>query len=85
MTALTDLSATEIAGRIARKDVSAVQYVEACLERVKTLNPALNAIVTPNPHAIDEADRSIVASPRARTGPAVGLTVGSRTSHRLQD
>ena len=77
MTALTDLSATEIAGRIAKKDVSAVQYVEACLERVKTLNPTLNAIVTANPHAIDEAlqvDRRIAAG--EDPGPLCGLTVG---------
>ncbi len=77
MSALPDLSATEIAGRIARKDLSAAEYVEACLERVKKLNPTLNAIVTPNPHAIDEAlqvDRRIAAG--EDPGPLCGLTVG---------
>jgi amidase len=77
MHTLADLPATEIATRIARKEISAVQYVEACLERVKSLNPTLNAIVTLNPRALEDAGRLDV---RIRAGeppgPLCGLTVG---------
>jgi amidase len=77
MNTLPDLPATEIARKIATREVSAAQYVEACLERVKTLNPDLNAIVTLNPHALDDAarlDARIQAG--EHPGPLCGLTVG---------
>jgi amidase len=77
MNTLTDLSATEIGKRIAAREVSAAEYVEACLERVAQLNPTLNAIVTPNPRALDDAvelDRKIAAG--SPPGPLCGLTVG---------
>ena len=77
MDTLIHLSATEIRRRIAAKEVSAVEYVEACLECVTQLNPTLNAIVTPNPHALEDAiqlDRRIKAG--GDPGPLCGLTVG---------
>jgi amidase len=77
MSTLTSLSATEIRRRIATREITAVEYVEQCLERVKQLNPTLNAIVTPNPHALAEAahiDRRIKAG--EDPGPLCGLTVG---------
>ncbi len=77
MSGLADLSATEIREKIAAREVSAVEYLQACLARVDELNGTLNAIVTPNPHAIDEAkevDRKIRAGDGA--GPLCGLTVG---------
>jgi amidase len=40
------LSATELAGRIRRKDLSAREVTEAHLSQVERLNPPLNAIVT---------------------------------------
>ncbi len=48
MSALVDLSATEIREKIAAGQVSAVEYVTACLARVDQLNETLNAIVTLN-------------------------------------
>jgi amidase len=77
MSTLTSLSATEIRRRIATREITAVEYVEQCLERVKQLNPTLNAMVTPNPHALAEAahiDRRIKAG--EDPGPLCGLTVG---------
>src|SRR5262245_1291983 len=77
MNTLVDLSATEIARKIKVKEVSAVKYVEACLERVNELNPTLNAIVTPNPRALEDAaqiDRRLNAGDDP--GPLCGLTVG---------
>ena len=72
-----ELSATELRRRIAAREVTVVEYVEACLERVKQLNPTLNAIVTLNPHALDEAaqlDRRLKKG--EDPGLLCGLTVG---------
>ena len=74
---VADLSATELRRRIAAREVTAVESVEACLERVKQLNPALNAIVTLNPNALEDAaeiDRKIRRGDDP--GPLCGLTVG---------
>ncbi len=74
---LTDLSATELRRRIAAREVSVAESVEACLERVKELNPTLNAIVTLNTRALDDAaelDRRIKKGDDP--GPLCGLTVG---------
>jgi amidase len=74
---LPDLSATELRRRIAAREVTVVESVAACLERVEQLNPALNAIVTLNPHALEDAaqlDRRIKKG--GDPGPLTGLTVG---------
>ena len=74
---LADLPAIELRRRIAARDVTAVESVEACLERVAQLNPALNAIVTLNPRALDDAaqlDRRMQKG--EDPGPLCGLTVG---------
>ncbi|HWL92039.1 MAG TPA: amidase family protein, partial [Phycisphaerae bacterium] len=74
---LPDLSATELRRRIAAREVTVAESVEACLERVRTLNPALNAVVTLNPQALEDAvqlDRRIKKG--EDPGPLCGLTVG---------
>jgi amidase len=72
-----DLSATELRRRIAAREVTVVESVEACLERVRQHNPTLNAIVTLNPDALEDAAR---LDRRIRKGddpgPLCGLTVG---------
>jgi len=52
---LCDHSLTELIALLKKREVSAVEVVEAHLEQIARLNPALNAIVTLNPRAIDEA------------------------------
>ena len=77
MTNLTELSAADIRRRIGAKEVTVAEYVGACLERVAQLNPTLNAIVTLNPQALDDAaelDRRI--NKGEDPGPLCGLTVG---------
>src|SRR5688572_10980137 len=62
---------------MAAREVTVVEYVEACLERVKQLNPTLNAIVTLNPNALEDAahlDRRLKKGDDP--GPLCGLTVG---------
>jgi Asp-tRNA(Asn)/Glu-tRNA(Gln) amidotransferase A subunit family amidase len=48
-------SLTRLAELLRKREVSAVEIVEAHLQRIEDLNPALNAIVTLNPRAKDLA------------------------------
>jgi amidase len=52
---LTKLSATRLAMMIRAREVSPVEVVEAHLSRIERLNPALNAVVTLAPDALDRA------------------------------
>jgi Asp-tRNA(Asn)/Glu-tRNA(Gln) amidotransferase A subunit family amidase len=54
-TSLCDQSLTRLAELIRRRDVSPVEVIEAHLQRISTLNRALNAVVTLNADAIDQA------------------------------
>ena len=56
------MSAIELAGLIRRKRVSPVEVVDAVLDRIERLNPALNAYVTVT---ADEARRAARAAERA--------------------
>lgn len=71
--ALADRSASELRDLVASRAVSAVEVVEASLARIASINPVLNAVVTLNPRALDEAravDRALAA------GEAPGLLCG---------
>ncbi len=52
---LASHSATELRRLIATRGVSAVEVVEASLARIERLNPTINAVVTLNPRAMDDA------------------------------
>jgi Asp-tRNA(Asn)/Glu-tRNA(Gln) amidotransferase A subunit family amidase len=52
---LTAKSATELAALIRARAVSPVEVVEAHLQRIEALNPALNAVVTLAPDALERA------------------------------
>jgi len=72
-----DKSATELRRLIATKKLSVADVVGACLERVERLNPELNAVVTLNPRAMDEAralDRRLAKG--EDPGSLCGLPVG---------
>jgi amidase len=74
---LADLSATELRRLIAARKISALEVVDACLARIDTLNPTLNAIVTPNETVRDDAralDRRL--SQGEEPGILCGLPVG---------
>lgn len=75
---LTELSAAELARLIKARSVSPVEVVEAYLNRIRILNPALNAIVTLAPDVIEKAKEAEGTAYRGgRLGPlhAVPLTV----------
>jgi len=77
VTHLADLSASELRRRIGARQISAADVTSACLDRVKQHNEALNAIVTPNPRALDDAceiDRRLASG--EPPGLLCGLPVG---------
>ena len=74
-----DLSATEIAARVAAGELSPVAVVESALARVAQLNPRLNALVTLNERALDDA-RALER--RIAQGDPVGRWPGCRSGSR---
>ncbi|QPC95081.1 amidase [Mesorhizobium sp. INR15] len=71
------LSAVELAGRIKRKDLSVREVVEAFLDRIETVNPMVNAIVSLRDRAdiLREADAADARQPDIETGPLFGLPI----------
>jgi len=77
VTALADRSATELRQLVAAREVSAAAIVEACLQRVEQHNGAINAVVTLNPRALDDARALDERLARGETpGLLCGLPVG---------
>ena len=77
MSDLSELPAADLRRLIVTRAVSAVQVVEACLERVEALNPTLNAVVTLNPHALEDAVKLDARLAKGEEpGPLFGLPVG---------
>ena len=85
------LTASEIARLVGSRTVSPVEVVQAALARVERLNPTLNAVVTLNEHALDEArvlesELQAGAVPGVLCGVPVGIkdvtpTAGLRTTY----
>jgi amidase len=76
MTALPDHSASELRAMIGRRELSPVELVKACLERVEQFNGVLNAVVTLNARALDDArvlEREVA---KGKIRPLCGLPVG---------
>jgi aspartyl-tRNA(Asn)/glutamyl-tRNA(Gln) amidotransferase subunit A len=98
-TELCFMSATELAGMIATRQVSPVEVATAVLDRIEALEPKLNAMLTVTAElALDEAGRAEAAVLAGRTlGPLHGVpltvkdllnTAGVRTtfgSHAFAD
>ncbi|MFL5381733.1 MAG: amidase [Longimicrobiaceae bacterium] len=71
------LPAAELARRVRARELSPVEVLDACLERVEALNPSINAVVTLDPGARDAAralERRVAAG--EDPGPLAGLPVG---------
>lgn len=74
---IADLPAHEIARRVRAREVSPVEVLDACMARVERHNPRLNAVVTMNPAALDDAaelERRIARG--EDPGPLAGVPVG---------
>jgi len=75
---LCDLSAFELRRLIGRREVSPVELLESCLERIATVNPAVNAVVAMDvQRARAEAEACAASLKRGeQLGPLAGLIVG---------
>ena len=80
MTDLCFLTATELADRIRRGDLSAREVMEAHLARVERLNPRVNAIVTLHAERAMEGARE--ADEEQARGSAPGPLHGLPTAHK---
>jgi len=80
MTELWRLSATELAGRIRAREVSAREAAEAALRRLSAVNPRINAVVAHRPDAVlaqaDAIDRRIARG--EDPGPLAGVPVTTK-------
>src|SRR5947208_11155825 len=74
---LADQSASELARLVRTREVSPVEVLDACLARLERYNPTLNAVVTLNEHARDDA-RDLERRLKRGEWPGVlcGLPVG---------
>ena len=80
MEELADRSASDLARLVRWREISPVEVVQACLARVERHNPTINAIVTLNPRALDEAEELERRLVRGEDiGLLAGLPVASRT------
>ncbi len=73
---IADLSASDLRRLVGRRELSPVEIVEACLARVERYNGTLNAVVTLNERAIDDARALELEVARGNAGPLCGLPVG---------
>jgi amidase len=80
MSDLVRCSAVELAGMIAKRELSSRELLDACLARIEAANPQLNAIVTLVPEMAyewaDAADRTVAAG--GELGPLHGLPVAHK-------
>lgn len=79
---LTDLSATELAASIARRDVSAIEATTAYLDRIGERNPLLNAIVHLDAEGALRSARRLDQR-RSLVGPLHGVPMTLKESHRV--
>jgi len=74
---LPDLPATELRDLVARRELSPVEVVQACLARVERHNGSINAVVTLNERALDDArELEKRLAQGEEPGPLCGLPVG---------
>lgn len=80
------MTATQLAGLIRRREVSAREVMEAHLRRIEAVNPRVNAIVTlVADQALDEADAADAAVARGeQLGPLHGLPIAVKDAHRTR-
>ncbi|MGR8920368.1 MAG: amidase [Gammaproteobacteria bacterium] len=71
---ITWLPATSLRGRLARRELGALEVTDACLARIERVNPAVNAIVSLCPEAARERARELDAAP-APVGPLHGMPI----------
>ena len=73
---IPDLSAVELVRHVHARTLSPVEIIEACLARIDRVNGVLNAIVTLNDRALDDARALEQRVMRGEIGPLCGVPVG---------
>src|SRR5512132_2089664 len=74
---LLSVSAVELRRRIGTKEISPVELLDACIERIERLNPAVNAVIAV---CYDRArDEAKAAEKAVRAGEPLGLLHGLPT------
>ena len=76
MTHFIKRSATEIRTLLAKRAIGPVEVVEAALSQIEEHNPTINAIVTPNERALDDARALEKRLSESADLPLFGLPVG---------
>ncbi|MDN5856555.1 MAG: amidase [Actinomycetia bacterium] len=76
-------SARTLAARIARRELSAVEVLDAQLARMEALNPGLNAVVSPDPDAARDSARRAddVLARGYDVGPLHGVPITLKDGH----
>ncbi|GAB7029921.1 amidase [Streptomyces sp. NPDC021749] len=81
--ALHELDATDLAARLRRRELSAREVVQAHLDRIEQVNPAVNALVTLDPEgalaAAGRADDGLARG--AEVPPLHGLPIAFKDTH----
>ena len=74
MTELWRLSASEIASRVTKREISATEVTEQCLQRLQRVNPQINAVVQQMPDAALASARAV--DDLLAAGEPAGLLAG---------
>jgi Asp-tRNA(Asn)/Glu-tRNA(Gln) amidotransferase A subunit family amidase len=84
---LVSLSAVELRRRIGTKEISPVELLEACLERIEEVNPAVNAVTAMSvKRARQEAKAAETAARRGEALPLLhGLPTGIKDLEETKD
>ena len=84
---LLTLSSVEMRRRIGTKEISPVELLEACLQRIKRINPAVNAVTAMSvERARKEAKAAETAVRRGEDLPLLhGLPTGIKDLEETQD
>ncbi len=84
---ITDLSVTELADRIQRREISATLLTETCLDQVGALQDRLNAFVAIRPnHVLQQAKACDEALANGlSTGPLHGIPVAVKDNYWTSD
>ena len=71
---LHELTLTEARGLLERREVSARQLTQTCLDRIRDVDPRVGAFVTVTPEeALQQADVADAAIARGEAGPLAGI------------
>ncbi len=80
------LDATELASRIRSGQLTSVQVVQAHLDRIRAIDPRINAIVTVNDNALAEAEAAdVVLAAGGEVGPLHGVPFTVKDSIDTKD